>query len=503
MADGGPNYRPIAGAIDLPWRPNENRPNRGVRRPGCTLSQRLPATRPRLRRTLPLRSPAGDVAAVLLRLPEADERTLLTHIKALAPRVQESGTALLLDGRPDLVARAGADGAHLTGVEAFAAAVPTLEAGPHCRLRRHSQPARRHGRGRDGCRLRDVRRAGRRRPPAVASTPSSSVSPGGRKCSRFPASAMPARSTRSGRCRRPAPISSRSATASSPMHAASRPPSATRWHVLRSRRRSDEQRDRRTRVSEHWSPALTASRDCRRARAGAPRSIPRRRRPCPRPRRSRRRASRPRPRSHRRPPAGGRTPAPRAEPDDAFGAYQRGYYLTAFQSATQRVEEKGDPQGDDALGGALCQRLRRRAGRQEGGRVVPARRRPRRPRRDVRARHVALGGRGGAGQSRGGRQAARRRRQARACGAPYDLALLYLEGQLFPQDFARAAELFRAAAEAGSPEAQYALATLYKEGRGVPKDAIETARLLAAAQRSAAMSTPWSNTPSRCSTAPA
>jgi thiamine-phosphate pyrophosphorylase len=64
---------------------------------------------------------------VLLRLPEADERTLLTHIKAIAPRVQEFGTALLLDGRPDLVARAGADGAHLTGIEAFETAVPTLK----------------------------------------------------------------------------------------------------------------------------------------------------------------------------------------------------------------------------------------------------------------------------------------------------------------------------------------------------------------------------------------
>ena len=61
--------------------------------------------------------------------------------------------------------------------------------------------------------------------------------------------------------------------------------------------------------------------------------------------------------------------------------------------------------------------------------------------------------------------------------AAYDLGLLYLEGQLFPQDFARAAEMFRAAAEIGNREAQYALATLYKEGRGVPKDVVEAARL--------------------------
>jgi TPR repeat protein len=52
-----------------------------------------------------------------------------------------------------------------------------------------------------------------------------------------------------------------------------------------------------------------------------------------------------------------------------------------------------------------------------------------------------------------------------------------MEGQLFPQDFGRAAELLRIAAKAGNPEAQYALGTLYKEGRGVPKDMGEAVRL--------------------------
>jgi thiamine-phosphate pyrophosphorylase len=69
----------------------------------------------------------GDIAAVLLRLPAADERTLITNIKAVAPLVQQSGAALVLDGWPDLVARAGADGAHLTGIEDFQGAVATLK----------------------------------------------------------------------------------------------------------------------------------------------------------------------------------------------------------------------------------------------------------------------------------------------------------------------------------------------------------------------------------------
>ncbi len=68
-----------------------------------------------------------DVAAVLLRLKPTDPRTMITRVKALAPVVQPSGAALLLHGHVDLVARGGADGAHLTGIEAMAEALPTLK----------------------------------------------------------------------------------------------------------------------------------------------------------------------------------------------------------------------------------------------------------------------------------------------------------------------------------------------------------------------------------------
>ena len=70
---------------------------------------------------------AGDIAAVLLRLAETDERGLINRAKALAPVVQDKGAAILLDGRADLVARAGCDGAHLTGIEAFNEAVERLK----------------------------------------------------------------------------------------------------------------------------------------------------------------------------------------------------------------------------------------------------------------------------------------------------------------------------------------------------------------------------------------
>ena len=70
---------------------------------------------------------AADIAAVLLRLPATDERGQVNHVKALAPTVQGKGAALLLDGHPDLAARAGADGAHLSGIDAFMAALATLK----------------------------------------------------------------------------------------------------------------------------------------------------------------------------------------------------------------------------------------------------------------------------------------------------------------------------------------------------------------------------------------
>jgi thiamine-phosphate pyrophosphorylase len=78
-------------------------------------------------RTLERALAAADVAAVLLRLADADERALINRIKTAAAVVQRRDIALLIDGRPELVARAGADGAHLTGIEALHAALPLLK----------------------------------------------------------------------------------------------------------------------------------------------------------------------------------------------------------------------------------------------------------------------------------------------------------------------------------------------------------------------------------------
>jgi thiamine-phosphate pyrophosphorylase len=68
-----------------------------------------------------------DVAAVLLRLKPTDQRTMISCIKALAPVIQDKGSALLVEGHVELVARGGADGAHLTGIAAMEDALPTLK----------------------------------------------------------------------------------------------------------------------------------------------------------------------------------------------------------------------------------------------------------------------------------------------------------------------------------------------------------------------------------------
>lgn len=70
---------------------------------------------------------AADVAALLLHLAEDDERSLINRAKALAALTQKQGTALLLAGHADLVARAGCDGAHLTGIAAFNDALDSLK----------------------------------------------------------------------------------------------------------------------------------------------------------------------------------------------------------------------------------------------------------------------------------------------------------------------------------------------------------------------------------------
>lgn len=66
---------------------------------------------------------AGDVAAVQLRLKDADDDAIRRAVDELRPVAQERGVAFLLNDRPDLAARTRCDGAHVGAED-----TPTREA---------------------------------------------------------------------------------------------------------------------------------------------------------------------------------------------------------------------------------------------------------------------------------------------------------------------------------------------------------------------------------------
>ena len=84
---------------------------------------------------------AADVAAVLLRLARRRAHADQPRQDARAASCSRRAPRCCSTAMPDIVARAGADGAHLTGIEAFAAAVERAQARPHRRLRRAAAPA--------------------------------------------------------------------------------------------------------------------------------------------------------------------------------------------------------------------------------------------------------------------------------------------------------------------------------------------------------------------------
>ncbi|MDP3370287.1 MAG: thiamine phosphate synthase [Brevundimonas sp.] len=69
---------------------------------------------------------AGDVAALQIRLKDADDATVLAAVAALKPVAQARGVAVILNDRPDLAARSGCDGVHLGQSDASVAEARSL-----------------------------------------------------------------------------------------------------------------------------------------------------------------------------------------------------------------------------------------------------------------------------------------------------------------------------------------------------------------------------------------
>jgi TPR repeat protein len=178
------------------------------------------------------------------------------------------------------------------------------------------------------------------------------------------------------------------------------------------------------------------------------------------------------------PPHGSAATAAAETGDPAYGAFQRGFFLTAFNEASKRAQQN-DPRAMTLLGELYAQGLG--VGRDDSKAAQWYKLAAGQGDRDAMFA-LAMFNIGGRAGPRNMDEAVRLLEGAAKLGHPaanYDLGLLYLQGQApLKQDFARAAQLFRVAADAGNPEAQYALATMYKEGRGVPKDIEQAMRLM-------------------------
>jgi TPR repeat protein len=168
---------------------------------------------------------------------------------------------------------------------------------------------------------------------------------------------------------------------------------------------------------------------------------------------------------------------PRAavEPDGAYGAFQRGLYLTALREATARLDRNPDDAAAMTLIGELNNLglgIRPDPAKAAEWYRLAARRGD--PHALASLGLMALDGRG---MEKNPQQGRAWFEEAAAKGEPsasHNLALLLLSTGA-PGDLARAVQLLRVAADAEIADAQHALGVLHLRGRGVPREAREAA----------------------------
>lgn len=100
-----------------------------IPRPPCRLYLITPPEIPDLAvfaRDLESALDAGDVAALQIRLKDADDAAVLAAVAALKPVAQARGVAVILNDRPDLAARSGCDGVHLGQSDGSVSAARTM-----------------------------------------------------------------------------------------------------------------------------------------------------------------------------------------------------------------------------------------------------------------------------------------------------------------------------------------------------------------------------------------
>jgi TPR repeat protein len=164
-------------------------------------------------------------------------------------------------------------------------------------------------------------------------------------------------------------------------------------------------------------------------------------------------------------------------PDLAFGAFQRGFFLTALDEALKRVKENpGDTAAMVLLGVLHRDGLAVRRNAVEAARWyrLAADRGDRQAQFALGVAH--LNGSGLPRDKNAARIWLERAAAQKHAGALYNLGVMAIDAEF--QDFPRASKLFLEAAELGDMDAAYGLSVLYREGTGVPRDRAQAIRWL-------------------------
>ncbi len=172
-----------------------------------------------------------------------------------------------------------------------------------------------------------------------------------------------------------------------------------------------------------------------------------------------------------------------ANADLAYGAYQRGLYVTAFREATARLDrDKSDAAAMTLIGELFNQGL----GVKQDAREAAEWYRLAAKQGDAHAMAslglMAVDGRGVPKDPAAGRDWLEKAAAKGEASAAYNLALILLSGGGEPA-IDRAASLLRLAASAEIGDAQHDLGVLYARGQGVAKDPEEAVRWYARAAR--------------------
>jgi TPR repeat protein len=164
-------------------------------------------------------------------------------------------------------------------------------------------------------------------------------------------------------------------------------------------------------------------------------------------------------------------------PDLAFGAFQRGLFFAALEEALKRVKENPDDAPAMTLLGELYRdgvSVRRDLNEAMRWYKLAADRGDRQAQFALGIAH--LNGAGAARDRKIAQDWLERAAAQNHAGALYNLGVMAIDAEL--QNFPRAYEMFRKAAELGDMDAAYGLAVLYREGTGRARDRAESVKWL-------------------------